>query len=309
VSTEPVWTHDGALFDYDFFNQRSWPQTFSSEMVDTRASDQCVPNARGVWTTAVSGVLPRSSSYLEVEPSRTNSVQNNSIQGAVAGSPGTTPTNWTVTSSAHGLTRAVIGIGTEKGIDYLDIRYFGTPTSTLFPSIYPESLSLITSANGQTWTGSFFLGAVAAVTGLTSIVASVGDSPGGGATNSSAINLTSTLTRYSATRTISDGSNDTVWTRLVLTVTNGVPVDFTLRIGWPQLERGSSVTSPIRTTDIAVTRAANAIKLQRTGVGRVVFTFDDDSTQTVSNIDTGSQYMVPTNLNRPLIKRMTGYSS
>src|SRR5262249_37063800 len=33
----------------------------------------------------------------------------------------------------------------------------------------------------------------------------------------------------------------------------------TLRIGWPQLELGSSVTSPIRTTNAAVTRAADVL--------------------------------------------------
>ena len=34
----------------------------------------------------------------------------------------------------------------------------------------------------------------------------------------------------------------------------GVVVDFTIRIGWPQLELGAFATSPIRTTSAAVTR-------------------------------------------------------
>jgi aryl-phospho-beta-D-glucosidase BglC (GH1 family) len=39
------------------------------------------------------------------------------------------------------------------------------------------------------------------------------------------------------------------------------PIDFTLRIGWPQTERGASVTSPIRTTNAAATRQADVVTL------------------------------------------------
>jgi hypothetical protein len=57
---------------------------------------------------------------------------------------------------------------------------------------------------------------------------------------------------------------------MIVGVTNGVPVDFTLRIGWPQLElNGPTITtaaqgfatSPIRTTGAAVTRAADYITM------------------------------------------------
>src|SRR5437879_11734980 len=76
-----------------------------------------------------------------------------------------------------------------------------------------------------------------------------------------------------------------------------------------QVELGASPSSYIPTTTVTVARAADSCVIQRTGIGRVVFTFDDNSQQTVSGIDTAAQYSIPTNLNRPLIKRMTGYAS
>lgn len=47
---------------------------------------------------------------LLVEPQRTNSIRNNSMQGAVAGTPGTPPTNWTM-GTANGISREILGLG------------------------------------------------------------------------------------------------------------------------------------------------------------------------------------------------------
>jgi hypothetical protein len=46
-----------------------------------------------------------------------------------------------------------------------------------------------------------------------------------------------------------------------LGLSNASAVDITLRIGWPQLELGAFVTSPIRTTTVAVTRAADVVTI------------------------------------------------
>jgi hypothetical protein len=42
---------------------------------------------------------------------------------------------------------------------------------------------------------------------------------------------------------------------------SGVAIDYTLRIGWPQIEQGAFATSPIRTTGAAVTRAQDGVVL------------------------------------------------
>ena len=72
-----------------------------------------------------------------------------------------------------------------------------------------------------------------------------------------------------------------------------------------QLETGSNVTSYIPTTTAAVTRAADSAVLTiPAGIGHLTFTFDDNTTQLVT-VSAGS-YTVPTNLNRPNIKRIVG---
>jgi hypothetical protein len=68
-------------------------------------------------------------------------------------------------------------------------------------------------------------------------------------------------------------------------------------------------TSTIITTTASATRSADSIVIQYTGIVRMIFTFDDNSTQTITGINPATNYTIPTNLNRPLIKRMTGYAS
>jgi len=47
----------------------------------------------------------------------------------VAGTPGTLPTNWGVSAPA-GLATSVVGLGTENGLPYVDLRINGTATGT-----------------------------------------------------------------------------------------------------------------------------------------------------------------------------------
>ena len=51
--------------------------------------------------------------------------------GAVPGTPGTLPTDWSVSVPA-GLTTNVIGTGVESGIPYVDLQIVGTATSTIW---------------------------------------------------------------------------------------------------------------------------------------------------------------------------------
>jgi hypothetical protein len=91
---------------------------FSASVVNI--DNVSVKEAAGWWSFASN--LPRITNQgLLVEEARTNSIRNNSMQGAVAGTPGTLPTNWSE-SRAAGLTQTVVGTGTQNGIDYIDIR-------------------------------------------------------------------------------------------------------------------------------------------------------------------------------------------
>jgi hypothetical protein len=60
---------------------------------------------------------------------------------------------------------------------------------------------------------------------------------------------------------------------------------------------------------VAAARAADSIVVQRPGIGRIVFTFDYGSQQTVSGTNTAAEYTILTSHNRPLITRMTGCAS
>lgn len=50
--------------------------------------------------------------------------------GAAAGTPGAMPINWSVAGLLNGITRSIVGTGTENGIPYVDIRFAGTATSS-----------------------------------------------------------------------------------------------------------------------------------------------------------------------------------
>ena len=70
-----------------------------------------------------------------------------------------------------------------------------------------------------------------------------------------------------------------------------------------QIESGSSVTSYIPTSGAAATRADDALSfVVPNGVTKLRYTFDDNSTQDV--VVSPGAYTVPTNLNRPHIKRI-----
>jgi hypothetical protein len=60
-----------------------------------------------------------------------NLLKNSTSLGAVAGTPGTLPKNWNLYApdSGAGISTQVVGTGIEDGIDYIDFRVFGTPST------------------------------------------------------------------------------------------------------------------------------------------------------------------------------------
>jgi len=62
--------------------------------------------------------------YLD-EGTRTNTNRNSAMLGGVAGSPGTVPTGWQVSTTMTGVTRT-LSFGVENGMPYMDIRFNGT---------------------------------------------------------------------------------------------------------------------------------------------------------------------------------------
>lgn len=195
-----------------------------------------------------------------LESARTNSIRNSTMQGAVAGSAGTLPTNWSVSGFA-GLTRT-LATGTEFGMPYIDVRYNGT-TSGTSGNLNFEATTQIAAATGQTWTGWIYHRLTAgSLTNVTSIVLQINERNGAGSSltgTGTTFTPTSTFTQTTVSRVFNQATTAFTNHFLIFNWSNGVAVDFTLRIYQPELE-GTAITfaeSPIATSTVAVTRAAD----------------------------------------------------
>jgi len=260
--------------DLDFVKGIYWnaPNNPPNSFTVTRASVGYVNNSSGVWTQVAANVL-RGYPYTDlgtlIEKAKTNSVRNNSMQGAVAGTPGTLPTNWFYGGSVpNAISKQVVGTGTENGIDYIDIRFFGTPSGSGSFNLFFEGLTQIAAVAGQTWTASFFVTLQAGtLTNLGTLVIGVNEWTSGGAfvtgTNSALTVAAGALglSRQSVTRTLTGGTTAAVDLDFGFQLTSGQAIDVTVRLGWPQLEQGTWASSPIRTTSAAATRADDVVSL------------------------------------------------
>jgi hypothetical protein len=268
-----IYQTDLPSFQRDFASLKTLDHGTGPNIAFTRASDATFFDADGVLQTATSDA-PRfdhdpadgSSKGLLIEEARTNSIRNSQGGGAVAGTPGTEPTNWPMTGTTNNVTRTIVGIGTENGLGYVDIKYAGTPTGNGGFTIGVEASNHIVAASGQTWTVSTYCklqaGSLAAITGLQIGVDGRGIdglplspaqegrvlfTPTGAALGTQRVSSTITLT----------GGAVRAFPFILVNYTGGVAMDITLRIAAPQLEQGAFPTSYIPTTTAAATREAD----------------------------------------------------
>ena len=249
-------------------------KTFSEIITFERATNASYFNSAGVLTNAAANA-PRfdynpstlAAQGLLIEESRANQIRNNTMVGAVAGTPGTVPTNWAAQiTTTTGLTISVIGTGTENGITYIDIRVNGTASGAGSLDVFLENANGVAALTGQTWTGSVYTKLQSgSLTGIstptfrlyeyTSGIVFVTAQSGAIATPTTA-NLATQ--RTSATLTTTGGATTASIRPLInYAIANGAAIDITLRIGLPQLELGAFATSVIPTTTTALTRAAD----------------------------------------------------
>jgi len=202
---------------------------------------------------------------LLVEPASKNEVRNGSATGSTAGtigSGGAFPTNWQDISSGSGLTIEVIGTGTENGVNYIDIKASGTATGSQFVLAF-ESV-FISAADTEVWTESAFLKLVDDTNLYNDVKLRTYNYDSGGffvnsITGSALTVSTTSLDRFEETFTLSGATIAFTRPAIVFSLTATNSYDFTVRIGWVQMEESPIATSPIPTTSAAVTRVKDDI--------------------------------------------------
>ena len=243
----------------------------------TRTTTKTGINKNGDIGTRVAGELPWSYkddriSFLP-ESARTNLIRNNTMQGAVVGTPGTIPTGWSTNNS--GLITNVIAKGTINGVDYIDVRITGTATLDVVTTLTFMGSTDSAATQSQPYTSSAYLQLLDSTAlynsvGIrTSFRNSSGIGVAGGTIDSSISLPTSSTNRLSVTVTApNDATIAHVVTQLRFFLTVNNFYDFTIRIGLPQTELGSFASSVIKTTDTAVTRNADVLTV--TGASDVI---------------------------------------
>ena len=290
VRPTSAWWTSGAIFAADFVNDRYMRDgvniTRDEALTVTRPSPKLARTVAGQWLSFPPDTLARTDRGASIEPASTNYVQNSTMAGAVPGTPGTAPTGWTVPTSANGLTRQIVAVGTSNGLPHIDIRFSGTTTAESFLNINLSSSNQIATLPGDTWTfscgvaliGGSLAGLIPALAcRLRTAVFSAAGSYIGELMNDPTIAFGPGEVLQVQAATVANSSARFLLPYLQFWHGSGVVIDFTLRIRAPQFEP-SALTSPIPTTGSITTRAADAIQTNLPQPANIVARYSDGTT-------------------------------
>jgi len=264
------WWPDGSSFATDFVRNRaaSLGQNIASTNAYTfaRATEKLVSDGNGNWSNVHAGELAVADDGATIEPAFTelgSYTDTNTATVGTLGSGGSLPAGWTETATSSGVTVEILAAGDHKGLPSIDLRFSGTPTNhwrlrpggvaecdatplsdhiaTLFCSLIGGSLPNPSSFQfGPIWytVASGYLAA-----GLKSI---------GG-------DIDASFRRFSK---LSSSPVTAAKANLdFFSATNGIPIDFSIRLAAPNLGIGALPTSPVLSAGAPKTRAADVLTL------------------------------------------------
>lgn len=245
---------------------------------------------------------------LLIEGQAGNANKNPANEGAVAGTPGTPPTFWTIGNNGQGLNWNVANVGVETGIPYVDMRLSGTSSGTNLALISFSNYAGV-AAPGQNWVSSLYFRRVAgSLTGLAAVELFHLEFDSGLLFLRQSVlpissNPSSLLQGFRSLSVVAGASTAFVETRIYVFPNAGAAVDATFRIGAAQLEQSPFATSsvfPASGTTNASTRGADLISSSLANQGilpngactilwsGVIPAFVSGATHTIACVDDGS---------------------
>ncbi|RVT96267.1 hypothetical protein EOD42_14235 [Rhodovarius crocodyli] len=208
------------------------------------------------WDVSPAGVLTEygsnvpvfggANNWLSIEGQRTNSVRNPRHEGAVAGTPGTSPANGAVLTVA-GIAYSIVGTGVEYGYPYLDIEWGGTATAAGYLGYQPEPNSGgITASQGQTWTASSGMRVVGgSLTNVTNTRFRLQErTPSAGSAIDTLFAPSSSMQLVSASRTLTDAGTVAIIAATLFQVAIGATIALRARFFYFGAEQALFASSP-----------------------------------------------------------------
>ena len=245
----PGWVLPGASADMNFATGQYFGLS-PGQLTVSRASTEyevCNGQLYGPFANNALAITPGCGAW--VWEARTNLIGNNTMVGAVAGTPGTLPTNWSIGTA--GLSQQVVGTGgLPNGFNYIDVRFFGTTTGQ-YGSLNFMPASTVGGSYGKTYS---MYAQLAVVAGTFNNVFQYGlaydelNSGGSYITGQTLpFTITSSLFPYSGSRTTINSGTVYLQPKFYFNMTgaSGQAVDFTLRIALPQLELNPNIPATV----------------------------------------------------------------
>lgn len=263
----------------------------------SRASTKYVRNSAGILVPIGSNIAPieyiDGREALFPESSATNGIRNNTMQGAAIGTAGSIPTNWSVIAAE--LSREVVDVSTENGIEYITLRYFGTSSASNLYLFF--DIPGVSTAPGNTHNISAWLSRQGPNLPNNFGFGFEERSSGGGylAEGFTLLSVNNFFERKNISRPVTNASTAFIRPYLRCFLNNGSSYDFTIKIGLPQAELGSIATSPIKTSGSTASRNADDISYTSTqdintpqGTVFMLVNVSQTGTKTVFNLSNNS---------------------